>query len=140
MVTQLLTILMMKTASVCVALLAIGLLGCNPMQSQVRDVVAREAAFAENTIAISEIPQQPVQGTAVLLQGKVGQYAPLLGGVVYELRDPTGSIWVLNQGPAPEQGNEVLIRGVLRYQSIPINQKEQGAVYVEQQELLKQKT
>jgi uncharacterized protein YdeI (BOF family) len=126
----------MKTTIVCAILLVAGLVGCKQLESQVRDVAVREAAFVANTTAIADIPKQPAPGTTVLLQGRVGQHAPLLGGVVYELRDRTGSISVLVQGAAPPQGDEVVIRGVLHYQSIQIDRKEQGSLYVEQQELL----
>jgi hypothetical protein len=126
----------MKISIVWAAFLVAGLLGCYQPESQVQDVAVREAAFVANTTAIADLPQQPTPGTTVVLQGKVGQHAPLLGGVVYELGDRTGSISVLVQGTAPPQGNEVVIRGILRYQSIQIGQKEQGSVYVEQQELL----
>jgi hypothetical protein len=62
----------------------------------------------------------------------VGDHAPLLGGTVYELQDSTGKIWVLTKGQAPEKGQEVTVKGTLRYKSIPIAGKEQGSVYLEE--------
>lgn len=68
----------------------------------------------------------------VSVRGKVGQQAAIVGGTVYELQDSTGKIWVVSRQAAPKVGEEVSIQGVLRYESIPLNGKEQGSLYVEE--------
>lgn len=90
------------------------------------------ASLSVPTIAIQDIQSQG-KDAIVTLKGTVGDRAPLLGGTVYELQDATGKIWVLTKGQAPEKGQEIVVKGTLRYQSIPIAGKEQGSVYVEQE-------
>ncbi|WP_421655548.1 hypothetical protein [Leptothermofonsia sp. ETS-13] len=87
------------------------------------------------TDAIQEIQRSPKPGTIVHLKGKVGSRVPLLEGMVYELKDATGTIWVLTKGQVPDQGDEVVIRGRLQYLKYQgIQSKEQGTAYIEQQE------
>jgi uncharacterized protein YdeI (BOF family) len=72
-------------------------------------------------------------GAAVYLQGTVGDRVPLAGGSLYELEDSSGKIWVQTKGPAPDPGQTVALKGIVRYRSIPLNGQEQGEVYVEQE-------
>ena len=88
-------------------------------------------APSSSVLKISDLQKAPRQ-SAVAVQGKVGQQAAIVGGTVYELQDSSGSIWVLSRRAAPKTGEEISIRGILRYQSIPLNGKEQGSLYVEQ--------
>ncbi len=90
------------------------------------------ASPAVATIAIREV-QAKGKDAIVTLKGTVGDHAPLLGGTVYELQDATGKIWVLTKEQAPEKGQEIVVKGTLRYKSIPIAGKEQGSVYLEQE-------
>jgi uncharacterized protein YdeI (BOF family) len=85
-----------------------------------------------NTIQAAQKYVEP--GKVVHLKGKVGKKVPLLGGAAYELKDSTGTIWVLlTGGSAPPPGTEIVIQGKLRYQTISINQQDQGTAYIEQQ-------
>ena len=88
---------------------------------------------AGNISRIADLQKAPRQST-VFLQGKVGRQAPIVGGTIYELQDGTGSIWVVARQTTSKPGEEVSVRGILRYESIPLNGKEQGSLYVEQQE------
>jgi hypothetical protein len=83
---------------------------------------------------ISKIQEQQLLNTTIFLKGKVGTHVPLLGGQVYELQDETGTVWVLTQEKPPNPGDKVVIKGQVRFQSIPLNGKEQGSLYVEQKE------
>lgn len=85
-----------------------------------------------SAIAIRSI-QAAGKDTIVTLKGTVGNRAPLLGGTAYELQDATGKIWVLTKGKAPGKGQETVVKGTLRYKSIPIAGKDQGSMYVEQE-------
>ncbi|UBF26510.1 hypothetical protein K9N68_00405 [Kovacikia minuta CCNUW1] len=112
-----------------------GAMGCSQYsQPTVESLKAvQAAATVEN---IQSIQKQPNVGATLYLKGKVGRQAPLLSRTAYELQDATGSIWILTKQPVPQQGDEVVIKGKLRHQKIQLNGKEQGAVYVEQQEQL----
>lgn len=85
------------------------------------------------TTPIASLMKLPKRDSTVYLKGKVGDRVPLLGGTVYKLQDPTGEIWVLTQKQPPNAGEEVMVKGTLRFQSISINNQEQGSVYVEQE-------
>ncbi|MBF2027349.1 MAG: hypothetical protein IGS48_11355 [Oscillatoriales cyanobacterium C42_A2020_001] len=85
------------------------------------------------TTPIEVLLKLPKQASTVYLKGKVGDRVPLLGGTVYKLQDSTGEIWVLTQQPPPNTGEEVVVKGTLRYQSISINNQELGSVYVQQE-------
>ncbi|MBD2038645.1 hypothetical protein H6F76_27200 [Leptolyngbya sp. FACHB-321] len=93
-----------------------------------------------STVTIADIKQTSAntiaQTKSVQLKGRVSNHAPLLGKSAYELQDTTGSIWVIATEPIPGTGDEVVIQGKLLYQSIPLNGKEQGDSYIEQQQLL----
>ncbi|HEY9618023.1 MAG TPA: hypothetical protein V6C64_14350 [Microcoleaceae cyanobacterium] len=92
--------------------------------------------FAANTVSVRELSSLAKTSTIVYLKGKVNNRAPLLDSTVYELKDDTGSIWVLAKTAIPNPGDEVTIKGVLRYQTIQWAQQEQNAPYIEQQERL----
>lgn len=72
----------------------------------------------------------------VYLQGKVTHFVPLFKQQVYQLQDSTGTIWVLTHQAGSQPGDEMLVKGKLRYQSIPLAGKDFGELYVEEQERL----
>jgi hypothetical protein len=61
----------------------------------------------------------------VVIEGQVSTIAPLIGKAAYEVKDTTGTVWVLTNGKAPERDTKVKIHGTLRV--------DQGELYVEQQ-------
>jgi hypothetical protein len=113
----------------------VGLVACGQMTQSVTEGGTLKVAQAlVKTEPIQDILQSSQPGAIVHLKGKVKNRVPLLEGIVYELQDATGSIWVVAKEPVPNQGDEVVIQGKLHYQSIQLNGKEQGAAYIEQQE------
>lgn len=79
----------------------------------------------------------PTKEAIVYLQGTIGRRAPLLQGTMYELKDPTGSVWVRVQGMVPQADAKVTIKGTTRYQVIDQNGQSQKSLFIEQVELLK---
>lgn len=122
--------------------LLIGLPGCNhPGQSKANDDhQARQVSGLTGLMTgpVTPINQLQPQGQErpIVLKGRIGEQVPLLGAQVYQLQDDTGSVWVLTRQPLAKRGDEVVIRGQVRYKSIPLAGKEQGSLYVEQQEQL----
>lgn len=55
---------------------------------------------------------------------------------MYQLQDSTGSIWVLARKTELQLADRVTIQGKVHYQSIPINSKEFGEIYIEEQKQL----
>lgn len=92
--------------------------------------------------SISQIVKQPRVGSSVNINGTVTQQAPFLKGGAYEIQDETGKIWVMRDRrknadrPLPNSGAFLKIKATVRYESIPMGQKEFGEVYLDEQKLL----
>jgi uncharacterized protein YdeI (BOF family) len=119
-----------------IALAAIALVGCQRAVSEpanpTKPATAVTTIFAAPTIAIKELPTA-AQNTTVYIKGVVGDRVPLLGGTAYQLQDVTGNVWVVSKTPAPATGQESTLKGIVRYKSIPVNGKEKGGIYIEQE-------
>lgn len=92
-----------------------------------------------NVSNIRDVEPQRDKDTTVYLQGKVANLIPLVEGQVYQLQDTSGTIWVLTTQTDLQPGNEVLLKGKVRYKSIPLAGKDFGEVYIEEQEQLERK-
>ena len=93
-----------------------------------------------NVASISEIQQKRQVDSEVYIRGKVENRAPFVGNAAYQLQDGTGTIWVLTNQALPQLGDEVLLKGEVRYKSITLKElagKDLGEVYVEEMEQLK---
>ncbi len=69
----------------------------------------------------------------VCVAGTVGDRAPIVGGQLYQLKDSSGSIWIVSSDTSLQPGQSVKMKGTLQFQSIVIDGAEQGEVYIEQQ-------
>ncbi len=82
------------------------------------------------------------QGSEKILQGQITQVAPFLQGQAYKLTDETGEIWVVSRGidlinlnnNADSKPISVLVKGLVRYQSISAGGKDWGETYLEEQQ------
>jgi uncharacterized protein YdeI (BOF family) len=93
-------------------------------------------AVGGNVTPIQKLKTQKDK-SSVYLQGKVEKVVPLLQQQkVYQLSDSTGKIWVITKQNNLKVKDQVLIKGVLRYKSIPVGGKELGEFYVEEQQQL----
>ena len=102
---------------------AIGLLGCSTLSQW-------GFALSNTPInAIAEIDQANIQKT-IQIQGKVITTAPLIDRGAYQLSDQTGAIWVLTNQSLPNTGAEIIVRGQLQYQSIPVGREDLGEFYL----------
>jgi hypothetical protein len=89
-----------------------------------------------NVIHIRDINPEQDKNTTVYLQGKVAHRVPLLELQMYQLQDASGRIWVLTDQKDLQLNDKVLIKGNVRYQSIPLVGKDFGEVYVQEQQQL----
>ncbi len=89
-------------------------------------------AFDANVTPIRELRSQPDSNTTVYIQGKVEKIAPLLKRRAYLVRDETGKIWAITNQTNLRVGDQVVIKGQIRYRSIPIANREYGEVYIEE--------
>jgi hypothetical protein len=89
--------------------------------------------FGSNVTPIKEIQaKQDKQGT-VYIQGKVERQVPLLKRRAYQINDSTGKIWVVTNQSDLQPGKDIVIKGKVRYQSIPLAGQEFGEVYIEEE-------
>ncbi|XZO02017.1 MAG: DNA-binding protein [Microcoleus sp.] len=97
--------------------------------------------FGFNVSKISAIQEKRQVDTEVYLQGKVENRAPFVGNAAYQLQDASGSIWVLTKQALPQLGDEIMLKGQVRYKSIKLKglAEDLGEVYIEEVELLKRK-
>ncbi len=78
-----------------------------------------------------------VVDTSVYLSGTIVQQVPLVEGRLYELRDESGSIWVMaaSESEALITGNNIQVQGIVAYETIAIAGQEQGELYIQQQQI-----
>ena len=107
----------------------VGLVGCNSGSEAIR---LDGLPFPGRVTPIERIQTRSRADYTVRLKGKVGDRAPLFNGQVYQLQDSTGTIWVLTHDTSLQTGEQVSIRGQVRYQSIPLAGQEQGEFYIEE--------
>lgn len=93
--------------------------------------------YSVKVTKISDLTQAQNTTATVHLLGEVVTKAPFLESGAYQLKDDTGTIWVITNQTLPEVGDGILIKGQLQYQSIPIGGQELGEVYIQEQEQLK---
>ncbi len=101
-----------------VSLLLTGLLACEPV------------TFQKGLTQISDLEPDEIKDNEIYLKGEVTQLAKFLDGGAYEIQDKTGNIWVITENALPEEGEQVLIRAQVKYESIPVGQLELGEAYV----------
>lgn len=85
-----------------------------------------------NVTPIRELKPESDKAT-VYIQGKVNSSVPLVKQHVYEINDSTGKIWVLTKQTGWKEGEEVVVKGKINYQSIPLAGKEFGEIYLEEE-------
>lgn len=108
-------------------LLLIGLLSCGNLSRFGMN------AIGVNITPIRELkPPQDDNNATVYIQGKVERQVSLIQRQAYQINDSTGKIWVITNQNLQE-GDDVVIKGQIRYQSIPLAGKEYGEVYLEEE-------
>ncbi|NEP13426.1 MAG: hypothetical protein F6K14_25110 [Symploca sp. SIO2C1] len=92
--------------------------------------------YSVSITKISDIPPTQNATATVHLLGEVITKAPFLESGAYQIKDETGTIWIITNQTLPEVGDGILLKGQLQYQSIPIGGQELGEVYIQEQEQL----
>lgn len=90
-------------------------------------------AIGANITQIQDLKAQQEDGKTLYVQGKVEKRVPLLNRYAYQINDSTGKIWVVTNQTGLRQGVQVVIKGKVRYQSIPLGDKEYGEVYIDEE-------
>ncbi|MBD3880552.1 hypothetical protein IFO70_02150 [Phormidium tenue FACHB-886] len=101
-------------------------------------LVGLTACASTTTVqAVRANPERNWFTTSVRLRGTVGDRAPLIDAQLYQLKDATGTIWVLTQRQDVRSGEPIQIKGQVRFQSIPIKGMEFGEAYIEEEQVEK---
>jgi len=111
--------------------LVVGLCSCGSLTSSGSSGML-PLKIGSNVTPIREIKAKQGNQAIVYIQGKVEKQAPLMKQQAYQINDTTGKIWVVTNQTSLEEGAQVVIKGIVRYQSIPLAGKELGEVYLEE--------
>ncbi len=84
-----------------------------------------------NVTPIQKITPQN-QDSTVYIQGKVEKTAPLIQRKAYQINDSSGKIWVITNQVNFQIGEQVVLKGNVQYQSIPLAGQEYGEIYLEE--------
>lgn len=118
---------------VCFVLFGTGLVSCS-QSAQLGFRAMNISASYGNVTPISEVQNNPTTNATIYLRGQVTNRAPFLVNGAYKLQDATGTIWIVTNQSVPNVGDEVVIKGQVQFQSIPLAEQEFGEVYVQEQE------
>ncbi|WP_341528924.1 hypothetical protein WKK05_06255 [Nostoc sp. UHCC 0302] len=113
-------------------LLIIGLCSCGNSTSAGSNGIL-PFKIGSNVTPIREIKPKQNNQTVVYIQGKVEKQAPLVKRWAYQINDSTGKIWVITNQSGLKEGSQMVVKGKIRYQSIPLAGKEFGEVYLEEE-------
>ncbi len=95
--------LLVVALSILLSISLLGLVGCNQL-----------AKVGVGTTAIQKITANPSQYTNVTIRGKVVNRVGILGRGAYEVKDSSGSVWVLtNSGDMPAVDATVTVKGTV---------------------------
>lgn len=96
-------------------LLLVGLTSCNAMGTRSLDRLTPQSA-----------------GRVISVRGKAIATAPFLDRGAYQLENKNGQIWVMSDRALPAIGTMIKVRGRVEYQSIPLNDREFGEIYLQE--------
>lgn len=112
-------------------LLMLVLCSCASLNSS--NLKGNQFIFGSNATEIRTIQAKRDKLGTVYVQGKVERKVPLLQRRAYLINDNTGKIWIVTNQHNVQEGESLVIRGKLIYQSISIANQEFGEVYLEEQ-------
>lgn len=110
--------------------LMMGLVSCNSLGNP--GLNASTFRIGVNVTPIGKLKLQPKVADPVYIQGKIARKVPLLEQQAYQIDDSTGKIWVVTSQTRWKEGDRVVVKGQLRYQNIPIANRELGELYLEE--------
>jgi hypothetical protein len=115
-------------------LMFMGLCSCATEKSpQLNLPTLRIGANVTQIRNIKPVEHKETKETTVYIQGKVEKHAPLVKQQAYQIADATGKIWVVTNQSNLKVGQEVVLKGKVKYKSIPLAGQEYGEVYLEEE-------
>ena len=68
----------------------------------------------------------------ITVSGEIAQKAAVLEGWIYQIKDDTGSLWILSDRDVPEVGESVTVEGTVRYEPIMVDSIDASEFYIEE--------
>ena len=112
--------------------LVIGLCSCGSSKSSGTNGIL-PFKVGSNVTPIREIKPKQDNQAVVYIQGKVEKQAPLVKRWAYQINDSTGKIWVVTNQSGLQEESQMVVKGKIRYRSIPLAGKDFGEVYLEEE-------
>ncbi|MEA5578765.1 hypothetical protein [Anabaena sp. UHCC 0451] len=111
--------------------LVVGLCSC--ANGKPAELNLQNLRIGANVTQIRDIkPAQDNQAT-VYIQGKVEKHAPFIKLQAYQIADATGKIWVVTNQSNLKVGQDVVLKGKVKYKSIPLSGQDYGEIYLEEE-------
>lgn len=107
---------------------------CTACQAPSTTRIPVATSLPKSAVKIESLRQQQRVERSIPLTGSIIQQLAILNGWLYQIDDGTGQIWILTRQVAPGVGNQIHVKGVLRYEAIVINGADLGDYYLEEQE------
>ncbi|MEB3339719.1 hypothetical protein [Okeania sp.] len=119
-----------KFRTILIMFLVMGVISC----SQIEQTAIK---LNLNVSRIEKIKSKGKIDNQVHLKGTVESIAPFIETGAYELKDNTGSIWILTKTNLPKIGTEITVKGKVHYQSIVVPEmgnQDVGDFYIQELE------
>ena len=81
-------------------------------------------------VEIARISEDKAKSTTIAVRGRVEKTVPLLNRIAYQIKDNSGSIWVVSDHRKPTIGEEIVVEVVPKYQKITITGENLGGLYL----------
>ncbi|MBD0335736.1 MAG: hypothetical protein ICV62_09620 [Cyanobacteria bacterium Co-bin13] len=128
--------------------LLVGILGCSSSPEAINESPSLASSISavpglgwlRSVTPVSDVPALTADAAETHLEGQVQQQVPLLDQWLYELKDDSGSIWVMTPTPPPAPGESVVIRARIHYEPILVQGNDLGEHYAEELERLETPT
>ena len=91
-------------------------------------------SLTRSTATIESLRQPEKVEQSLALNGAVVQRLAILNGWLYQVDDGTGQVWVRSQQAAPTLGQQIYVKGLLRYEPIVISDVDLGDYYLEEKQ------
>ena len=92
------------------------------MSVRLPSLLANRSAVAIDSITADQ------DDKTVAISGEITQRSAVLEGWLYEIRDDSGSLWVLSDDSKPEIGETAKVQGVVHYEPIVVGEVDAGDV------------
>lgn len=81
-------------------------------------------------VNIGDIAEKDISDEKIKVEGTVNKIIPLLDRQGFEIKDPTGSIWVITHKNVPKIGDRITVEGILKSKDIVIDGEEFKEFYL----------